>query len=57
MDVGRLEKYEARAKIIKALAHPTRLLIVDELVTHTLKATTVCLRSNERPGFPGISPG
>ncbi len=24
-------KYEARAKIIKALAHPARLLIVDEL--------------------------
>jgi ArsR family transcriptional regulator len=25
--------YEARAKIIKALAHPTRLFIVDELST------------------------
>jgi DNA-binding transcriptional ArsR family regulator len=24
-------KYEARAKIIKAMAHPTRLFIVDEL--------------------------
>ena len=24
-------KYEARAKIIKALAHPTRLFLVDEL--------------------------
>jgi DNA-binding transcriptional ArsR family regulator len=24
-------KYEARAKIIKALAHPARLLVVDEL--------------------------
>ena len=24
-------KYEARAKIIKAIAHPTRLFIVDEL--------------------------
>jgi len=34
MDVRTLDKYEARAKIIKALAHPTRLLIVDELVTH-----------------------
>lgn len=27
-------KYEARAKIIKALAHPARLLIVDELAEH-----------------------
>jgi len=31
MDPKRLAKYEARAKIVKALAHPTRLLIVDEL--------------------------
>jgi DNA-binding transcriptional ArsR family regulator len=27
-------KYEARARIIKALAHPTRLLIVEELSHH-----------------------
>ncbi|MFC1597159.1 ArsR/SmtB family transcription factor [Planctomycetota bacterium] len=33
MDTKRLAKYEARAKIIKALAHPARLLIVDELST------------------------
>ena len=31
MDTKRLAKYEARARIIKALAHPARLLIVDEL--------------------------
>ena len=31
MDAKKLAKYEARAKIIKALAHPARLLIVDEL--------------------------
>ena len=31
MDKKRLAKYEARAKIIKALAHPARLIIVDEL--------------------------
>lgn len=31
MDAKRLAKYEARARIIKALAHPARLLIVDEL--------------------------
>jgi len=31
MDAKQLAKYEARAKIIKALAHPARLLIVDEL--------------------------
>ena len=34
MDAKRLAKYEARAKIIKALAHPARLLIVDELADH-----------------------
>jgi len=27
-------KYEARAKVLKALAHPTRLKLVDELATH-----------------------
>ena len=31
MDARTQAKYEARAKIIKALAHPARLLIVDEL--------------------------
>ena len=33
MDKKKLAKYEARANIIKALAHPARLLIVDELST------------------------
>ena len=27
-------RYEARAKVIKALAHPARLMIVDELAEH-----------------------
>jgi DNA-binding transcriptional ArsR family regulator len=31
MDTKTKEKYETRARIIKALAHPTRLFIVDEL--------------------------
>jgi DNA-binding transcriptional ArsR family regulator len=31
MNAKQRAKYEARAKIIKALAHPTRLFIVDEL--------------------------
>ena len=31
MDAKAQSKYEARAKIIKAMAHPTRLFIVDEL--------------------------
>jgi ArsR family transcriptional regulator len=31
MDAKSLAKYEARAKIIKAMAHPTRLFLVDEL--------------------------
>ena len=31
MDAKAQAKYEARAKIIKAMAHPTRLFIVDEL--------------------------
>lgn len=31
MDLKRLAWYEARARIIKAMAHPSRLLILDEL--------------------------
>lgn len=31
MDKQQYAKYEARAKIIKAMAHPARLFIVDEL--------------------------
>jgi DNA-binding transcriptional ArsR family regulator len=31
MDCKTQSKYEARARIIKAMAHPTRLFIVDEL--------------------------
>ncbi|MCX7425336.1 MAG: metalloregulator ArsR/SmtB family transcription factor [Planctomycetia bacterium] len=31
MDAKTQAKYEARAKIIKAMAHPARLFIVDEL--------------------------
>lgn len=31
MDAKSLAKYEVRAKIIKAMAHPTRLFLVDEL--------------------------
>ena len=31
MDNHRKQLYEARAKIIKAMAHPTRLWIIDEL--------------------------
>lgn len=31
MDAKAKAKYETRAKIIKAMAHPTRLFIVDEL--------------------------
>jgi ArsR family transcriptional regulator len=31
MDNRTQKKYEARAKIIKAMAHPTRLFILDEL--------------------------
>jgi len=30
----RYAKYEARAAIVKALAHPSRLMIVDELTEH-----------------------
>lgn len=33
MNNSKLQAYEARASIIKALAHPSRLLIVDELKT------------------------
>ena len=31
MDAKTQAKYEARAKIVKAMAHPARLMIVDEL--------------------------
>lgn len=31
MEKPALSRYEARARVIKALAHPTRLFIVDEL--------------------------
>jgi DNA-binding transcriptional ArsR family regulator len=31
MDPKKQARYEARARIIKAMAHPTRLFIVDEL--------------------------
>ncbi len=31
MDAKRKAKYQARARIVKAMAHPSRLLIVDEL--------------------------
>ncbi len=33
MDAKKQARYEARAKIIKAMAHPARLLIVDQLST------------------------
>ena len=32
MDSKTLARYEARAQVFKALAHPSRLLIVDELM-------------------------
>jgi ArsR family transcriptional regulator len=32
MDTRTLARYEARAQVFKALAHPSRLLIVDELM-------------------------
>lgn len=31
MDAGTLAQYEARAQVIKALAHPARLRMIDEL--------------------------
>ena len=31
MDARTLAKFEARARVIKAMAHPTRLFVVDEL--------------------------
>jgi ArsR family transcriptional regulator len=34
MDDKRIAQYEARAKVIKALSHPARLMIVDELSEH-----------------------
>ncbi len=34
MDTKTHARYDARARIIKAMAHPTRLFIVDELLRH-----------------------
>ncbi len=34
MNAKTLAKYELRAKIIKALAHPARLAMMDELIAH-----------------------
>ncbi len=34
MDVKTQTKYQVRAKVIKALAHPTRLFIVDQIAEH-----------------------
>ena len=34
MDPTTKNRFEARAKVIKALAHPTRLFMVDELSRH-----------------------
>jgi ArsR family transcriptional regulator len=34
MNAKQIAKYEARAKVIKALAHPARLIMVDELAEH-----------------------
>lgn len=39
MDTKTKSKYEARAKIIKALGHPSRLMIVDQLAK---RETCVC---------------
>jgi ArsR family transcriptional regulator len=34
MKSTKFQNYEARASVIKAMAHPTRLLIIDELSKH-----------------------
>lgn len=34
MNRKRMAKYEARARVIKAMAHPARLIILDELAEH-----------------------
>ncbi|MBN1912398.1 MAG: helix-turn-helix transcriptional regulator [Pirellulales bacterium] len=31
MNTAQRDKYEARARVVKAMAHPTRLFLVDEL--------------------------
>jgi DNA-binding transcriptional ArsR family regulator len=34
MDTKTSQRYERRARVIKALAHPSRLLIIDKLAEH-----------------------
>jgi len=54
MDRDYLRKYEARARIIKALAHPTRLFIVDELAKgeRCVRLVTQCSASRRIRGEP-----
>ena len=33
MDIKKLKRYEAQARIMKALSHPTRLFVVNELAS------------------------
>jgi len=49
MEKTDMARFEAQARIIKALAHPTRLLIVDEL---SRRSRCVC----ELTGMAGIDP-
>ena len=61
MDAKAQAKYETRARIIKAMAHPTRLFIVDELAkdyTGKIKVGKMDVDSNSatpmRYGVRGI---
>jgi len=49
MDKVSMARFEAQARIIKALAHPTRLLIVDEL---SRRSRCVC----ELTAMAGVDP-
>ena len=49
MDKASMTRFEAQARIIKALAHPTRLLIVDEL---SRRSRCVC----ELTAMAGVDP-
>lgn len=42
MDKLKMSRYDALAEILKAIAHPTRLLIVEESV----EEATVCFRTD-----------
>jgi ArsR family transcriptional regulator len=56
MDAKNLAKYEARAKIVKAMAHPTRLFLVDELARNGERCNCRTDGNGRRRGVHRVPP-